>query len=333
MVLGFELFDPELWLAGVILNRVGSERHFRMLETAIKSYCKTPVLGWLPRSAKITIPERHLGLQTAEEGETGADLDNLVGTLLELAQKHIDLPHLLTLDFGSDLGGQAPQMHNERKYDMRIGVAHDQAFSFYYEDNLDLLRQNGAALIPFSPMHDASLWPGLNALYLGEGYSELHSAAISDNQSMDASIRKFAASGRPVYAECGGMIFLSQQLKTHDGASYGMAGVLPLEVEVTGRPVGFGYVTVELTRDCLIGPAGISIRGHSFHYSRITEQSEITTSYRVEYSLSGRVEDEGYAVGNVLASYVHLHFRAHPAIAQNFVAAALLSRDSCMVPQ
>jgi cobyrinic acid a,c-diamide synthase len=129
------------------------------------------------------------------------------------------------------------------------------------------------------------------------------------------------------------MIFLAQQLKTLDGLTYPMAGVLPLEVEMTGKLVGFGYVTLELTQDCLLGRAGTSIRGHSFHYSRISAQSEISTNYRVEYSLSGRVEDEGYSVSNVLASYVHLHFRTQPAIAQNFVDAAIVSRDSCGVTQ
>ena len=332
VVLGFELFDPELHLAGVILNRVASERHFRTLETAIKSSCKTPVLGWLPRSARITIPERHLGLQTAEEAKTGAELEELIDTLAELAEEHIDLSRLLTLECGLDLADQSPQLHGERRDEVRIGVARDRAFSFYYEDNLDLLRQNGAALIPFSPMHDSSLPPGLDALCLGGGYPELHAAALSHNQSMHASIRDFATLGRPVYAECGGMIFLSQRLKTHDGLTYPMAGVLPLEVEMTGKLVGFGYVTLELTRDCLLGAAGTSIRGHSFHYSRITHQSETSTSYRVEYSLSGRVEDEGYAIGNVLASYIHLHFRAQPEIARNFVSAAILSRDHCMVP-
>jgi cobyrinic acid a,c-diamide synthase len=180
-------------------------------------------------------------------------------------------------------------------------------------------------------MHDACLPPELDALYLGGGYPELHGAAISQNENMHASIREFAASGRPVYAECGGMIFLSQQLKTRDGLTYPMAGVLPLEVEMTGKLVGFGYVTLELTQDCLLGAAGTSIRGHSFHYSRIFKQSEIATSYRVEYSLSGRVEEEGYAVGNVLASYIHLHFRAQPAIARNFVNAAIMSRNTCEV--
>jgi cobyrinic acid a,c-diamide synthase len=333
VVLGFELFDPELRLAGLILNRVASERHFRMLEAAIKSSCKTPVLGWLPRSVRITIPERHLGLQTAEESETGADLDELIRTFAQLAEQHIDLSRLLDLECGLNLADKSSQLREELKDGVRIGIARDRAFSFYYEDNLDLLQENGATLIPFSPIHDSALPSGLDALYLGGGYPELHGAAISRNASMHSSIREFAASGKPVYAECGGMIFLAQQLKTLDGLTYPMAGVLPLEVEMTGKLVGFGYVTLELTQDCLLGRAGTSIRGHSFHYSRISAQSEISTNYRVEYSLSGRVEDEGYSVSNVLASYVHLHFRTQPAIAQNFVDAAIVSRDSCGVTQ
>jgi cobyrinic acid a,c-diamide synthase len=333
VVLGFELFDPELRLAGLILNRVASERHFRMLEAAIKSSCKTPVLGWLPRSVRIAIPERHLGLQTAEEGETGADLEEFIRTLAELAEQHIDLSRLLDLECGLNLADKSSQLREELKDGVRIGIARDRAFSFYYEDNLDLLQENGATLIPFSPIHDSALPSGLDALYLGGGYPELYGAAISRNASMHSSIREFAASGRPVYAECGGMIFLAQQLKTLDGLTYPMAGVLPLEVEMTGKLVGFGYVTLELTQDCLLGRAGTSIRGHSFHYSRISAQAEIPTNYRVEYSLSGRVEDEGYSVANVLASYVHLHFRTQPAIAQNFVDAAIVSRDSCGVTQ
>jgi len=302
-----------------------------MLETAIRSSCRTPVLGWLPRSAGITIPERHLGLQTSEEGATGADLEDLIDTLAELAEKHLDMARLLSLECGSNLVDQPPQSPHEHVNEVRIGVARDQAFSFYYEDNLDLLRQNGATLVPFSPMHDSGLPPDLDALYLGGGYPELHGATISNNASMRSAIREFASSGRPVYAECGGMIYLSQQLKTHAGATHPMVEVLPLEVEMTGKLVGFGYVTLELTQDCLLGAAGTTIRGHSFHYSRITRQSEIATNYRVVYSLSGRVEDEGYRVGNVLASYIHLHFRAQPTIARSFVDAAILSRNACVV--
>jgi cobyrinic acid a,c-diamide synthase len=333
VVLGFELFDPELPLAGVILNRVAGDRHFRMLDTAIRSACKTPILGWLPRESAITIPERHLGLQTAEEGKTGQALENLIDTLATLADKHLDIPHLMDLECGLDMNREALPVLCQTRERIRVGIARDRAFSFYYEDNLDLLQEYGAALVPFSPIHDRCLPPDLDALYLAGGYPELYAAQISENAAMLPAIREFVASGRLVYAECGGMIFLSQQLMMRDGTRYPMAGVLPFEIEMTGRLVDFGYVNVELTNDCLLGKAGTVLRGHSFHYSRISNEFQVATNYHVQYSLSGRKESEGYRLGNMLASYVHLHFRSEQNIARSFVEAAIASRTANVVPQ
>jgi cobyrinic acid a,c-diamide synthase len=333
VVLGFELFDPELPLAGVILNRVAGDRHSRMLNTAIKSACKTPVLGWLPRESAIAIPERHLGLQTAEEGETGEALEGLIDTLANLANKHLDIPKLMDLECGLEINLEAPPVLRQTREQIRIGIARDQAFSFYYEDNLDLLQEQGATLVPFSPIHDRCLPSDLNALYLAGGYPELHAAQISENAPMLSAIREFVASGRPVYAECGGMIFLSQQFTTRDGTTYLLAGVLPFEIEMTERLVGFGYVNVELSNDCLLGKAGTALRGHSFHYSRISNEVQVATNYHLQYSLSGNKESEGYRLGNVLASYVHLHFRTAPTIARSFVEAAIASRTSTLVTQ
>jgi cobyrinic acid a,c-diamide synthase len=333
VVLGFERFDPELPLAGVILNRVASDRHFRMLETAIELACRTPVLGRLPREAAIAIPERHLGLRTQEESETGEALENLIDTLARLADSHLDMSRLADLECGLDISRKSLPMLHPKSELVRFGIARDQAFSFYYEDNLDLLQEQGAELVPFSPIHDQYLPPDLDALYLAGGYPELYASQLSKNSAMHLAIRDFVASGRPVYAECGGMIFLSQHLTRHDGVTYPMAGVLPFEIEMTGRLVDFGYVQVELAHDCLLGKAGTMIRGHSFHYSRISNASQIATNYRIQYSLSGGETSEGYSLGNVLASYVHLHFRAEPNIARSFVAAAIASRTLNVVPQ
>jgi cobyrinic acid a,c-diamide synthase len=330
VVLGFELFDPQLALAGVILNRVASQRHFEMLRTAIEASCKTPVLGWFPRDPSIAIPERHLGLQTAEESHTGQALDILLDKLAAVAETHLDLNRLLQLQCGIDLTANPP---TPLQTQIRIGIARDAAFSFLYQDNLDLLQQQGATLIPFSPMHDRTLPPDLDALYLAGGYPELYAEQLSANASMLAAIRDFAASSGPIYAECGGMIYLSRTLSTHAGTTHDLAGVLPFDIEMTPRLCGFGYVTLELTADCLLGTAGTVIRGHSFHYSRIVNQHSIPTNYRVVYSLSNRVEHEGFRFNNVLASYVHLHFRAHPGIAAHFVAAALAARAASLVSQ
>jgi cobyrinic acid a,c-diamide synthase len=331
VVLGFELFDPGVSLAGVVLNRVAGERHFRMLQTAIQSACKTPIFGWLPREPAIAIPERHLGLQTAEEGADGEALEQRIDALARIAEKHLDLARLLHLECGLDLSPKGFPIRSRAAEQARIGIARDRAFSFYYEDNLDLLEQHGAKLVPFSPMHDDVLPENLDALYLAGGYPELYAAEISGNSTMLAAIRNFAASGHPVYAECGGMIYLSRQLTTSNGTTFPMAGVLPFEIEMTARLVDFGYVSIELVKDCLLGRAGTVMRGHSFHYSRLANQSATVTNYRVQYSLSGRIEQEGYGVGNVLASYVHLHFRAEPAIAQHFVDAAIAARTTELV--
>ena len=324
VVLGFEQFDPDLVLAGVILNRVASERHFALLESAIKQRCISPVLGWLPRNPAIAIPERHLGLQAAEE-RTPQDSEARVDAFARMAKTYLDLDTIAALRCGRELAASSP-LPLVNHDTVRIGIARDQAFSFYYEDNLDLLRQQGAALIPFSPIHDSALPEDLDALYLGGGYPELHALPLSENLSMLASVRAFAARGAPIYAECGGMVYLGRSLSHADGTSLPMADVLPLEIAMTDKLVQFGYVTVALTRDCLLGPAGLVLRGHSFHYSRLTEQPSLPRSYRVQYSLSGKEEAEGFSQGNVLASYIHVHFRAAPSIANHLVQAVRQAR-------
>jgi cobyrinic acid a,c-diamide synthase len=200
-------------------------------------------------------------------------------------------------------------------------VARDDAFSFYYEDNLDLLREQGAEVIPFSPIADKILPVHLDALYFGGGYPELYARELSANTPMLDQIRAFARSGRHIYAECGGLLYLSQQLSTVEGSVYPMLGILPLKMEMTNKLVDFGYVTVTFTQDCLLGPRGTTIRGHSFHYSCICSDCELATSYQVDFSLSGKQQQEGFTRGNVLASYVHLHFGANPVVARHFARA------------
>jgi cobyrinic acid a,c-diamide synthase len=325
VLLGFEMFDAELRLAGVILNRVSGERHYEMLREAIESSCATKSLGWLPLEPAIAIPERHLGLHGAAELGAGSQ-EARVDAFAALAAKHLDLDGLLQLECGLEMAEVEPTRVVTSDADVvRVGVPSDHAFSFYYEDNLDLLREQGAEIVWFSPMTDASLPSDLDALYLGGGYPELHAEQLSNNRLLLEEVRTFAASGRPVYAECGGMLYLSESLNV-DGKSYAMAGVLPLSMQMTDRLVQFGYVTVEFTEDCLLGRKGTVVRGHSFHHSRIGSQGEVATNYHVQYSMSGKEELEGFRQGNVVASYIHLHFRANPAVAENFVAAIRQTR-------
>jgi cobyrinic acid a,c-diamide synthase len=326
VVLGFEMFDPELRLAGVILNRVAGESHYAMLRAAIESSCKTKILGWLPREPAIAIRERHLGLQGAAEAVQ--DSEAAIDALAVLAEKHFDLDALLGLKCGLRMGEvNTARIDRPSVADrVRIGVSCDHAFSFYYEDNLDLLREQGSEIIRFSPIYDVALPPNLDGLYLGGGYPELYTEQLSSNQQMLEDVRAFAASGRPVYAECGGMLYLAESLRTADGSHYAMVGALPLTMQMTEKLVQFGYATLEFTDDCLLGCAGTVVRGHSFHYSRISSAGEIATSYRVQYSMSGKEELEGFRYKNVLASYIHLHFRSNARLAANFVAATRHAR-------
>ena len=320
VVKGFESFDPGVRFAGIVLNNVGGDGHYQILETAIRSVSTMPLLGRMATAPEIAIPERHLGLHTTEETTSAEDR---LAAFAQAGQDHLDLTPLLQLAWTGAVAQRksAPAVRVEQSR-VRIGVARDKAFSFYYQDNFDLLRENGAEIAFFSPLSDASLPRDLDGLYLGGGYPELHAEALSCNAQMLADIRAFVAKGKPVYAECGGMIYLGQSLALPDGANYAMAGVLPLQFEMTPLLVKFGYVDVTFIEDCLLGRKGTKVRGHSFHCSRVRAGSIVPAAYRLKYSLSGIEELEGFSSANLLASYVHLHFRANPALAASLTGAA-----------
>lgn len=319
VVKGFESFDPALRYAGIVLNGVSGDGHYRILQAAIQSVTATPLLGRFPKDPALTIPERHLGLRTVEEESS---VPQRSAAFADAARKHLDLAPLLRLSHPSEDSATPLRKNGSTEPTIRVGVACDKAFSFYYRDNFDLLREGGAELVEFSPLSDRALPDGLDALYLGGGYPELYAESLSRNRDMCDAVRAFAESGRAIYAECGGMLYLGQSLATLDGESVAMAGVLPLAFEMTRKLVQFGYVEVEFIEDCLLGPRGSTVRGHSFHYSRVLHDGTLSTAYHVRYSLSGQSEQEGFQYKNVLASYIHLHFRAAPLLATSFLNAA-----------
>ncbi|HVR24257.1 MAG TPA: cobyrinate a,c-diamide synthase [Candidatus Polarisedimenticolia bacterium] len=317
VVRGFETFDAELRFAGIVLNRVAGDAHFRMLESAIRQSSLVPVLGWLPVEADAAIPERHLGLQTAAEG-IGASLS----ALTRLGSR-LDVEQVLSATVYNQEFATAPISTAEPKYKgVRVGVARDRAFSFYYEDNLDLLRENGAVIVDFSPIKDSVLPENLHALYFGGGYPELYAAELSHNGGMLLEIRNFAKANKPIYAECGGLMYLAEKLTVIEGHSYFMAGILPIAIEMTKSLVHFGYADVEFAHDCLLGKKGTHVRGHSFHCSRILAHDSLRYVYRVHYSLSDRREQEGFVRGRVLGTYIHLHFRSNPSLVSFFLRQA-----------
>jgi cobyrinic acid a,c-diamide synthase len=313
---GFETFDPQLRFAGLVLNQVAGESHFRLLRDAIGSTSCIPLLGWLPRDETVAIPERHLGLRTADE-ELSPGEKTL--SFAAFAEKHLDLDRLLD---GEDAVPQVAHTVTRSPARIYLGIARDPAFCFYYQDNLDLLEAAGAKIVAFSPLTDSALPPGLDALYLGGGYPELYAEQLSSNRGFLASLQSFAQSGRPIYAECGGMMYLAQELCTREGHVFSMASVLPLRIEMTDKLVRFGYVEVEFAQDCFLAEENTVARTHSFHYSRATPTGELSAPFQARYSLSGLNDSEGCLLGNVLASYFHLHFAGNPSMAAAFVQAS-----------
>ncbi len=340
VIRGFEVFDANVKVLGVVLNKVGGEGHLRLLREAIQASCQSPILGSLPEIAAIHIPERHLGLVTAAEQPLSAEQISL---LADAAERHIDLDSLLSAcectgpGFGDTANCVSAEEKSTKTYSrgaagkVRVGVPRDPAFCFYYEDNLQMLRSEGAEIVEFSSLESSRLPAALDMLYFGGGYPELFAERLSNNHSLIGEVRQFALSGRPVYAECGGLIYLSRQIRTLNGNIFPMARVLPLEIEMTGGLVHFGYAEVTFERDCLLGTRGTTARGHSFHYSKIVQSNSsdgLDHAYRVFYTLGGRSESEGFVNSNVLASYIHLHFQSNPRMASSLVAHARSAREA-----
>jgi len=201
-----------------------------------------------------------------------------------------------------------------------LGVARDEAFSFYYQDGLDLLESRGARLVPFSPMHDRSL-PAVHGLYLGGGFPEVHAAVLSENTRMRTEVKEAAASGLPIYAECGGMMYLAQLLVDGAGREYSMAGVLPVVTSMQPRLAALGYVTLTATTDTLLLRKGESVRGHEFHFSTVTLTEPAEFGLASEGGRGIAAGLDGLYAPTLLASYTHLHFASHPAMAERFVDA------------
>lgn len=326
LVKGYQSFDPELDLRGVFINRVGSEGHFRWLQEAVEKETGVAVLGWLPSDARVAIPERHLGLRTAGEEET---IEAKVDRLANLLEGRLDEKRFLDLCNG----GASPQKSGRRREKIgtvlfsnkkiepyrrcRIGVAFDRAFSFYYEDNFDLLREAGAELLFFSPLQDPLLPPDLDALYLGGGFPEIYVRELSENESMKASLRVFYEGGGLIYGECGGLIYLTRAFVDTGGREFPLAGLLPGRIRMTERLQNFGYHEVRCRRGTFLFPEGRELRSHEFHYSvweAGTPQAPILQS---PYQIGERFD--GFYDGRVLASYQHLHFGQDPDLARNFV--------------
>jgi cobyrinic acid a,c-diamide synthase len=320
LVQGFERFDPEVTFAGVLFNNLGSQGHCTYLREAIQSHVNIFCLGGICRDDRLKMPERHLGLVTAQESPLSAfQIDDLARWI----ETHLDLDDLLArlpeVELNAD---QTPRAARNDSLPVRIGVARDEAFCFYYQDNLDMLTEAGAQLVPFSPLKDRCLPDSIAGIYLGGGYPELHGARLADNRILRQAIHCASQKGMPIYGECGGFMYLCRELVDPDGKNHPMTGCFPFRTRMHPNLRTLGYREISLSKASIIGSKGMTARGHEFHYSDIEpgpDNEVIATHYHVAGRKKEQMQTEGYNSNLTLGSYIHLHFGSNPQIAKSFV--------------
>ena len=315
-VLGYQQFDPDLNVAGVILNGVASDRHLEFCKPQIEATTGLPVLGYLPRRTEFEQPERHLGLIPTVEGTVARQwYDALIAQIEET----IDVARIVELARRSVSPEGATQVYPVEPHPKRavIAVAQDKAFNFYYQDSLDLLEAWGAEIAFFSPLEDRSLPEGAGGVYLGGGFPELFAAELSANEPMLNSMRQAASRGVPIYGECGGLMYLGRSLTGFDDVAYPMAGLIPAASAMSQSRLSLGYREVEARSDSPLLASGEQVRGHEFHWSTLEQPPlEDESVYRV-VNQGGR--PDGFRSGSVWATYVHVHMGSAPGLAPRFV--------------
>ncbi len=332
LIKGFMDFDKKVRIRGVIINNINSEGHFQLLKNIIREHLNIAVIGYLKSMPEIRLASRHLGLVPECEVE---NLRDKITRLSQEMEKTIDFALL------QEIAGE--QMQPDKSvsglcktgscFDIkplpagaRIAVARDKAFNFYYKDNLDLLEMLGAELVYFSPLDDSRLPDGINGLYIGGGYPEIWAAQLQKNTGMKESIRSRITSGLPAYAECGGLMYLSEGIITGGGEKFAMVGLIPGMSKMTKNLQRFGYIEIDITEDNVLAEKGEKIRGHEFHYSVTEMTEELPSCYKVAKSRrsgEARVWQCGFKRDNLLAGYPHLHFWSNPGFARRFVEGCL----------
>ena len=324
MVLGCRKLEPKVDLAGVILNRVGTVRQEAVIRESVERASEVPVVGAIPRlPGDDPLPGRHLGLVTAAENPRR---DEAIARAVQAVEAHVDLDRIV------EIARSAPQVNlpvaspPEWRASVKVGFLSDEAFSFYYPENLEGLRASGAKLVAVPPRNDAVLGE-IDGLYIGGGFPEVHVEELAANRAFASALQSRIADGLPIYAECGGLMYLSRELLVR-GTSYPMAGALDLVVEHTGRPCGHGYEVATVDRGNEFFPRGTSLRGHEFHYSRVVAGVDTAASV-LDVARGTGIGDgrDGIARGRVWASYMHLHALSTPGWADGFLDLAARYRD------
>jgi cobyrinic acid a,c-diamide synthase len=314
LILGCQRFDPDVPIVGVILNQVARPRHEAILRDTIEHYCGVPVLGALPRLKCAVFPERHMGLVPPQEHSAAK---RAVSTARDLAERYLDLEGLWQVAL------KAPPLPQPVRYKLAvatprepvtIGIIRDSAFQFYYAENLEALAREGANLVEVSALTDRVLPPDLDGLYIGGGFPEMHAQTLAENETFRRSLKEATDAGLPVYAECGGLMYLGAAIRTIEGERFPMAGVFPFDFIMGRKPQGHGYTALEVTRKNPYFPLGAKLKGHEFHYSRIHPEPgpQVAMAFQVARGAGIGGDRDGLLYKNVLATYTHLHALGAP---------------------
>ncbi len=334
VVLGCMNLDKDVNIKGVVLNQVAGSRHESVVRASIEKYCSLPVLGAIPRLHSGEFPERHMGLTPYHEHH---DTENAISFVEGLAEKYIDINTILNIannaeqigngsHFMSLRGADAtkqshsneiasPSSRNDSSDKVKIGIIRDSAFQFYYPENIEELEKNGAEIVEINALSDSSL-PDIDALYIGGGFPETNALRLAENMSFRDSVRSAAGNGLPIYAECGGLMFLGDSIIVDD-KKYPMVGIFPIIFEMKSKPQAHGYTIVEVERENPFYPVGTVLHGHEFHYSAVATpppsplikggQGEVYTAFRMKRGHGIKDKTDGICYKNVFATYTHIH--------------------------
>ncbi len=316
LVKGYMDYDPDVNFKGVILNKVGSERHAEKAIKEIERYAGVEVVGVIRRNEDMHLAMRHLGLVPVLEGKTRHEgFAERVDRIREIVEDGIELDRIIEIARGAEpLAEVQPDLYrkNSTGEGLRIGVARDEAFNFYYRDNLEMMELAGAEVVPYSPVHDKAL-PDVDGIYIGGGYPELYARELSENSAMLRSLESFCERGHPIFAECGGLMYLGREIDW-EGERWEMAGLVPGKAR-RGNVRVVSYVHGRLKRDCPLGRAGEAIMGHEFHHSEMIMEEGVDYTIRLDRGRGIKGGWDGVCRENMVASYTHIHsasFRGFP---------------------
>ncbi len=333
LLMGCMHFDPDIDICGVVLNRVAGKRHEGKVRANIEKFCKVPVFGSVPKLTAADFPERHMGLVTSEEHTFS---DQAIDAAVKVADENIDLDDLYQAVVGyakktSQRSAVLRQTDPDPARDgtnVTIGIVRDSAFQFYYPDNIDALENLGARIVYISPLNETKI-PDVDAIYMGGGFPETHAPQLAKNETFRKQLKLLSDKGMPIYAECGGLIFLGRSIQLNDHV-YPMSGILPIRFGLSKKPQGHGYTSVEVVHDNPFFEKGEILKGHEFRYSSILdiEYQDDEMAFKMERGKGILDKKDGFFKNNTFGTYTHIHALGAPSWAPSLVANALRYKQS-----